>query len=53
VSAELAVWKSVELGASIAAIAPFWHARFVILPDTSFETPALGLRAGTYASLLF
>jgi hypothetical protein len=53
VSAELAVWRGVELGASIGAIVPFWHARFVILPDTSFETPALGLRAGTHASLLF
>jgi hypothetical protein len=53
VSAELAVWRGVELGASVGAIVPFWHARFVILPDTSFETPALGFRAGTHASLLF
>jgi hypothetical protein len=50
---ELALWKSVEVGASLGAIVPFWHARFVILPDTSFETPALGFRAGTHVSLLF
>jgi hypothetical protein len=50
---ELALSRGVELGASIGAIVPFWHAHFVILPDTSFETPALGLRAGAHASLFF
>jgi hypothetical protein len=52
--AEVALGDRVELGASAGAVIPFWHAHFFFLPDVqSFETPTLGLRAGSYASLLF
>jgi hypothetical protein len=51
---ELLLWERVELVASAGAVAPFWHAHFFLFPDTeSFTTPALGFRAGSYASLLF
>jgi hypothetical protein len=52
--AELALWNRVELSASAGVVAPFWRAHFFFLPDVqSFETPALGFRAGSSASLLF
>ncbi len=52
--AELVLWERVELVASAGAVAPFWYAHFFLLPDQeSFTTPALGLRAGSYAALLF
>jgi hypothetical protein len=52
--AELTLWDRLELGASLAGVAPFWHADFVLLPDRrAFATPSLGLRAGTSLGLLF
>jgi hypothetical protein len=51
---ELVLWDRLELVASAGAVAPFWHAHFFLFPDVeSFTTPALGFRAGSYASLLF
>jgi hypothetical protein len=52
--AELVLWDRVELIASAGAVAPFWYAHYYLLPDVqSFTTPALGFRAGSYASVLF
>jgi hypothetical protein len=52
--AELGVWDRVELGVSLAGVVPFWRAHFLFTPDVmSFEAPAFGFRAGSYASVLF
>jgi hypothetical protein len=54
VLAELALGEHLALGASAAAVIPFWRAHFYLLPDgVGFDTPALGFRAGSYANLLF
>jgi hypothetical protein len=54
VRGELVLWDRVELVASAGAVAPFWYAHFFLVPDLqSFTTPALGFRAGSFASLLF
>jgi hypothetical protein len=51
---ELALWDRLELGGSVGATKPFYHARFFFRPgDTAFETPDFGFRAGSYASILF
>ena len=52
--AEVELWRRFQVGASLAAVVPFWHAHFFVLPDqSSFETPSVGLRAGSVASVLF
>jgi len=52
--AELTLWERLELAAWASAVVPIWHAHFYLLPDVqSFETPALGFRAGSAAGLLF
>ena len=52
--AEVVLWRQLELSASLAAVVPFWHAHFFFLPDLlSFETPTVGFRAGSVASVLF
>lgn len=52
--AELTLWERLELSAWASAVVPIWHAHFYLLPDEqSFETPALGFRAGSAAGLLF
>jgi hypothetical protein len=51
---ELALWDRVQLGAAAGAVVPFWRSRFFFLPEvTAFQVPAVGLRAETFASLLF
>jgi hypothetical protein len=51
---EVVLWRQFQVGASLAAVVPFWHAHFFFLPDQpSFETPSVGFRAGSEASLLF
>jgi hypothetical protein len=51
---EIALWDLLELGGSVGATKPFYHARFYFRPgDTAFETPDFGFRAGSYASVLF
>jgi len=51
---EIRLWERLELGVSLAAVVPFWHAHFFLAPDIpSFETPSFGFRAGSSASLLF
>jgi hypothetical protein len=51
---ELRLGPSIELGASLEAMAPLWRAHFYLLPDLMrFETPAFGLRAGSSLSVLF
>jgi hypothetical protein len=51
---ELVLWERLELGASLAAVVPFWRAHFLVLPDErAFDTPAFGLRATSYAGLIF
>jgi hypothetical protein len=52
--AEIVLWKQLQLGVSLAAVVPFWHANFFFRPDQqSFETATLGFRAGSVASVLF
>jgi hypothetical protein len=54
VRAEVVLWRQLQLGVSLAAVVPFWHARFFLLPDPlSFETAIVGLRAGSVASVFF
>jgi hypothetical protein len=52
--AEIVLWRQLQLGVSLAAVVPLWHARFFFLPDqSSFETATVGFRAGSVASVLF
>jgi hypothetical protein len=52
--AEVVLWRRLQLGVSLAAVVPFWHAHFFFLPDLpSFETATVGFRAGSVASVLF
>jgi hypothetical protein len=54
VRAEVVLWRQLQLGVSLAAVVPFWHARFFLEPDQlSFETLIVGLRAGSVASVFF
>jgi hypothetical protein len=51
---ELVILDRIELGGSLGATKPFYHARFFFRPgDTAFETPDFGFRAGTSASVSF
>jgi hypothetical protein len=51
---ELVLLDRLELGGSVGATKPFYHARFFLRPgDTAFETPDFGFRAGSYASVSF
>lgn len=51
---ELALWDRLQLGVVAGAVVPFWRSRFFFLPEiTAFQVPAVGLRAETFASLLF
>jgi hypothetical protein len=52
--AEIVLWRQLQLGVSLAAVVPFWHAHFFFRPrQPSFETATVGFRAGSVASVLF
>jgi hypothetical protein len=52
--AEIVLWRQLQLGVSLAAVVPFWHAHFFFRPSQpSFETATVGFRAGSVASVLF
>lgn len=52
--AEVVLWRQLQLGVSLAAVVPFWHAHFFFQPDLrSFETAAVGFRAGSLTSVFF
>ncbi len=54
VRVEVGLWQRLELAAFFGLVKPLWHAHFLLEPGvTAFETPAIGLRAGSSASLLF
>lgn len=51
---ELVLWDRLELALSVAAVAPLFRSHFFLYPGVErFDTPALGLRAGSFATLLF
>jgi hypothetical protein len=51
---ELTLWNRLELALSVAAVVPFVRSHFFLYPGVErFDTPALGLRAGSFATLLF
>lgn len=51
---ELTLGDRVELALSVAAVAPLFRSHFFLYPGVErFDTPALGLRAGSFATLLF
>ncbi|HTV18451.1 MAG TPA: hypothetical protein VMG12_07265 [Polyangiaceae bacterium] len=51
---ELVLWGRVELALSLAGVAPLFRSHFFVNPGVErFDTPAWGLRAGSFATLLF
>jgi len=52
--AEVALWDRVELALSVSAVAPLFRSHFFLNPGVErFDTPAFGLRGGSFATLLF
>ena len=52
--AEVVLWRQLQLGVSLAAVVPLWHAHFFLSPNLqSFDTPTVGFRAGGAASVVF